>query len=108
MRFLFFIWLIPAVLLSVWFGLSANNIHFGTRIFSRELHDVVMQVYAQTLGVEVHELPGLLWRAVIFDGAIIGAIIAFRKRVAIKSWYRQVFTANTRATPVIGQDSPAK
>ena len=71
------------VLMGTWYGLSANDINFGTFLFSRQMHDLTFQIYAQTLGVEVSELPGLLFNALIFDSLLIAAIVAYRKRAVL-------------------------
>ena len=59
------------------------------------MHDITFQIYAQTLGVEVSELPSLFLKALLFDSILIGAIVAFRKRVTLKSRVLLVASAFT-------------
>ncbi|MEM1038283.1 MAG: DUF6105 family protein [Pseudomonadota bacterium] len=80
MRTLLILWLLPMFLFGAWFGLSAYDLNFWTRLLSREVHDQVFAVYASLLGVEKEALPGLFGRAVVFDGALISLVIAYRKR----------------------------
>lgn len=81
------------VLLGAWYGLSANDINFGTHILSRRMHDLTFQIYAQTLGVEVSDLPGLFVRALIFDSILIGCFVAYRKRAILMP---KLFALTTR------------
>ncbi|MEO1397618.1 MAG: DUF6105 family protein [Pseudomonadota bacterium] len=80
MRTLLILWLLPMALFGAWFGLSAYDLNFGTRLLSRDVHDQVFTVYASVLGVEKEALPGLFGRALVFDGALIGLVVAYRKR----------------------------
>lgn len=86
MKYLLILWAVPLTLFWSWYGLSANDINFGTMFFSRQVHDAVFQVYAQSIGVEPHLIPGMIAWACIFDTALIGAIAAFRWR---KHWWPQ-------------------
>ncbi|MEE9375540.1 MAG: DUF6105 family protein, partial [Rhizobiaceae bacterium] len=45
MRTLLILWLTPIFLLSSWYGLSYHDINFGTLVLSRELHDLVFDLY---------------------------------------------------------------
>ena len=92
-------------LMGIWYGLSVNDWHFGTRIFSRELHDLVFQIYGKLLGMEPEALPALLAKAVIFDTLIVFGIVAYRWRAKWWPTVRQYFRpeANT-----IGSSSPAE
>ena len=84
MRYLLLIWFVPLFLFWGWYGLSAYDINFGTIFFSRELHDVVFAIYAQTLGIDAESLPPMLASASIVDSLIVGAIAAYRWRA---SWW---------------------
>ena len=98
-------WFVPIVLLGVWYGLSANDWHMGTRIFSRELHDLVFGLYGKMLGMDPKELPGLLAKAVAFDSLIVLAIVAFRMR---KKWWPAVSNLLRPEIPVTAPGSPAE
>jgi hypothetical protein len=50
MRYLFALWAAPLVLFWGWFFLSLNDINFGYVMLSRQLHDLVFQLYGQMLG----------------------------------------------------------
>ena len=86
MRYVLILWAVPLTLFWSWYGLSANDISFGTMFFSRQVHDAVFQVYAQSIGTAPEAIPGMVAWACIFDTALIGAIAAFRWR---KRWWPQ-------------------
>lgn len=89
MRYLLWLWLLPLVLFWGWFGLSYYDVNFGLLIFRRDLHDLVFQIYGQMLGIDPATIPGLFLKACIFDSALIFAIVAFRKRRAIRAWWEK-------------------
>lgn len=66
--------------------MSVNDLNFGSIYLSRQLHDMVFAVYAQTLGVAPETIPPMIAWACIVDTGIIGAIAAFRWRAA---WWPQ-------------------
>ena len=74
------IWAIPFAFLVMWLVLASNDWNLGTHFFSRAAFDEFLNVYSGILGVEPSDLPSLLGKALIFDGSLIGAFIAFRKR----------------------------
>ena len=82
MRVLLFLWFVPLVLFWGWFALSVNDWSFGFIMLSRELHDVVFDIYARTLGVDREALPGMIAGACAFDTALIMGIAAFRWRAS--------------------------
>ena len=81
-------WVLPLTLYTAWFILSANDINFGSIYLSRQMHDVIMQTYANLLGIDPAIIPALLIRAVIWDAAVVLAILAFRRRKQIKRWWQ--------------------
>ncbi len=91
MRIFLALWIIPIVLLGIWYGLSANDLNFGMLIFSRQMHDLVFQIYANMLGVSPQELPSMVVKALVFDSFLIGLIIAFRKRATLIPWIKAQF-----------------
>jgi hypothetical protein len=89
MRTLLALWAIPTGLFWGWFFLSLNDINFGCVMLSRQLHDLVFQLYGQILGVDPAIIPGMVARACVFDTFLVMALIAFRRRRPIAEWIRQ-------------------
>lgn len=88
MRILLTLWFLPLVIFWGWYALSYNDISFGFNILTRDVHDLVFQIYANILGVEKSALPGMIAGACAFDTALVMAIAAFRWR---KSWWPQTY-----------------
>lgn len=80
-------WVVPLALYTSWFVLSANDINFGSIYLSRQMHDLIMQSYANLFGVDASIIPALLIRAVIWDLAVVLCILAFRRRKQIRAWW---------------------
>ncbi|MCB1386686.1 MAG: hypothetical protein KDJ80_12205 [Nitratireductor sp.] len=86
MRLLLTLWFLPLVLFWGWYALSVNDVNFGFIMLSRQVHDAVFDIYANTLHVDRAALPGMIAGACAFDSAIVMAIAAFRWRA---SWLPQ-------------------
>jgi hypothetical protein len=86
MRIILTLWFLPLALFWSWYGLSAYDISFGTVFFSRELHDLIFQIYGQTLGMPPEQVPAAIAGACAFDTAIVFGIAAWRWRA---SWVPQ-------------------
>jgi hypothetical protein len=86
LRILLTLWFLPLVLFWGWYGLSANDISFGIHMLSRDVHDLVFQLYANMLGLDARDIPGLMAGACALDSGVILGIAAFRWR---SSWYPQ-------------------
>ncbi|WP_240535113.1 DUF6105 family protein [Notoacmeibacter marinus] len=82
-------WVVPLALYTSWFVLSANDVNFGSIYLSRQMHDLVMQTYANLLGLDPDIIPALLIRAVIWDAAVVLCIVAFRRRKRIRAWWNE-------------------
>lgn len=82
MRAILLLWAIPLTFFWTWYGLSANDISFGTIFFSRALHDAVFEIYGRTLGVPASAIPAMLAWGCALDTAIILSIAAFRWRAS--------------------------
>jgi hypothetical protein len=82
------IWAAPLILFWGWFFLSYYDMHFGYIMLSRQLHDLVFQLYGETLGIDPATIPWLVGKACIIDTALLLAIFAFRRRKAIAAWMR--------------------
>ncbi|MEC9344568.1 MAG: DUF6105 family protein [Pseudomonadota bacterium] len=96
MRIILLLWAVPLGLFWSWYALSANDISFGTVFLSRELHDLVFDIYGHSLGVPATDIPAMIAWACFVDTALIGAIAAWRWRAA---WWPQ---AKTRLSEWIG------
>jgi len=88
MRTLLTLWALPLVLFWAWYFLSLNDINFGYVMLSRQLHDLVFQLYGEMLGIDPKEIPVLIARACMFDTLIIAAIWAFRARRKLLGRFR--------------------
>jgi hypothetical protein len=88
MRTLFALWAAPMALFWGWFYLSLNDINFGYVMLSRQLHDLVFELYGQMLGIDPTIIPGMVARACVFDGFLLMALWAFRRRRNIAAWIR--------------------
>lgn len=91
MRIILILWSAPLVLFWGWYGLSANDISFGTVFFSRQLHDAVFEIYSRTLGVPASEIPSMLAWACFVDTLLIVSIAAWRWREHWTPQAREVF-----------------
>jgi hypothetical protein len=85
-RFVIFFWALPLGLFWGWYFLSLNDINFGFLFLSRVLHDAVFRIYGDLLGIDPAIIPGMLVKACILDSALIGAILAWRRRRSIRAW----------------------
>lgn len=81
MRVVLILWAIPIILFWGWYGLSANDINFGTFFLGREFHDAIFAIYSNILGIPAEEIPALLVGVFVIDTLIILAIAALR-------WYK--------------------
>ena len=101
MRIILALWAAPMFLFWSWYALSANDISFGTAFFSRDIHDLVFNIYGRVLGVPGTEVPAMIASACAFDTAIVFAIAAFRWR---NDWYPQ--TRAWEANKLSGNQAP--
>lgn len=88
MKYVFAIWAAPLVLFWGWFFLSLNDMSFGFAFMSRQVHDLVFQIYGHILGIDPGTIPSMIAKACILDTCILLAIWAFRRRHAILAWVR--------------------
>jgi hypothetical protein len=85
MRYFLLFWLFPVGFLVTWYGLSSTDTSFGFWFFSRDMHDLVFQIYADTLGIAPETIPPLVAKAIILDTFIILGLIALRHWKSIRS-----------------------
>lgn len=86
MRYVLFFWALPLGLFWGWYFLSFHDINFGYLFLSRVLHDAVFQIYGNMLGIDPERIPGMLVKACVMDTALIGGILAWRRRKPIRAW----------------------
>lgn len=89
MRWLLFFWALPLSLFWGWYFLSLNNMHMGYVMLTRQAHDLVFELYGQTLGIDPAIIPGMVAKACVFDTFLLAGILAFRRRKAIAAWLRE-------------------
>ena len=89
MRYVFALWATPLVIFWCWYYLSLYDMNFGYLMLSRQVHDLVFNVYGEILGIDPATIPGLVMRACILDTLLIMAIWAFRRRREISKWWRE-------------------
>lgn len=88
MKWFLILWALPIMLLGGWYGLSYYDISFGFFMLTRDAHDLVFQIYGHILGIPPQDLPPLVARAIVLDSILVLAIIAFRRRRQIWSWWQ--------------------
>ena len=57
MRYVIAIWALPMIIFWGGFGLSYYDVNFGYLILSRQIHDLLFQLYGQVLGLEPTTIP---------------------------------------------------
>ncbi|MGB7286668.1 MAG: DUF6105 family protein [Salaquimonas sp.] len=82
MRIFLTLWFVPLALFWGWYALSANDISFGFHMLSRNVHDLVFEIYANMLGMEPESIPGVVAAACAFDTAIVMGIAAIKWRAS--------------------------
>ena len=87
MRWVFAAWALPMGIFWGWYFLSLNDMNFGYVMLTRQVHDLLFELYGQMLGVEPATIPPLVAKACILDTGIILAIWAFRRRKEIAAWF---------------------
>ena len=109
MRALLLLWALPLGLFWGWYFLSLNDLNFGYVMFSRQLHDLVFQIYGEILGVDPAIIPGMVAKACVFDSLIVLAILAFRRRRVIAGWIRAAYARwEGRSVHEAGPELPAE
>jgi hypothetical protein len=93
MRYVFAFWATPMGIFWGWFYLSANDINFGYAMLSRQMHDFFFQIYGQMLGIDPAIIPGMVAKTCVFDGFLLMALWAFRRRREIAGWIKQRWAA---------------
>lgn len=89
MRALLLLWITPLALFWGWYFLSLNDMNFGYVMLSRQLHDLVFQLYGEMLGIDPVLIPGMVAKACVFDSFLVTGIVVFRRRRQIAAWWRR-------------------
>ncbi|MBR2688149.1 MAG: hypothetical protein IKE42_09870 [Aquamicrobium sp.] len=89
MRALLLLWIAPLVLFWGWYFLSLNDMNFGYVMLSRQLHDLIFQLYGEMLGIDPALIPGMIAKACVFDSFLVAGIVAFRRRRQISAWWHR-------------------
>jgi hypothetical protein len=100
MRYLLALWALPLVLFWGWFGLSFYDINFGYVMLTRQVHDLLFELYGEILGLDPKTIPWLIAKACIFDTLILMAIWAFRRRREIQASWRRWREGQPAAAPL--------
>jgi hypothetical protein len=88
MKWFLIFWAGPIALLGSWYGLSYYDMNFGIFMLTRDAHDLVFQIYGHILGIPPEDLPPLVMRAIVFDSFLVFALLAFRRRRQIRTWWQ--------------------
>lgn len=88
MKWFLIFWAGPIVFLGTWYQLSYYDMNFGTFFLSRQMHDLVFEIYGKILGIPPEELPGLVARAICLDTLIVFGLVLLRRHRAIRAWWR--------------------
>ncbi len=89
MKWFLVFWCGPIAFIGSWYGLSYYDISFGTFFFSRQMHDLVFEIYGQVLGVPAAEVPRLVLDAILLDSAIVLGLLALRRHRELRAWWRR-------------------
>ncbi|WP_165220246.1 DUF6105 family protein [Affinirhizobium pseudoryzae] len=100
MKWFLILWAGPVALLGAWYGLSYYDMSFGFFMLTRQTHDLVFQIYGNILGIPPEDLPPLVARAIAFDSLLVFAIVIFRRRKAIATWWQTRQTSRVSASAI--------
>lgn len=89
MKWVLIFWAAPVSFLGAWYYLSYYDMSFGIYMLTRQMHDLVFQIYGNILGIPPETIPPLVARAIAFDTLLVFALLAFRKRAEILAWWRR-------------------
>ncbi len=104
MKWLLIWWAFPICFLGGWYGLSYYDLNFGIFMLTRDAHDLVFQIYGQTLGIPPESIPPLVLRAIIVDSILVFAIFGFRRRAKIMAWWRARHAPAQSSEPALAMD----
>ena len=99
MKYLVATWAAPLVLFWGWYFLSLNDINFGTVYLTRQLHDIVFQIYGEQIGMDPAQIPILIAEVCLMDTAIVAGLWALRRHREIAAWARERYQRYFPAEP---------
>jgi hypothetical protein len=85
MKWFLIFWAGPIFFLGSWYWLSYYDMSMGVFMYTRQMHDLVFQIYGNILGIPPETIPPLVMRAIAFDTLLVFSLIAYRKRAIIKA-----------------------
>jgi Family of unknown function (DUF6105) len=88
MRYILIFWAGPMSFFWGWYFLSLHDFGNGSGFFSRQMHEMVFNIYGSILDMDPSVIPGHAARACVFDTVLIFGIIAYRKRRQIMDYIR--------------------
>lgn len=89
MKWLLICWAGPVSFLGAWYYLSYYDMSFGIFMLTRQMHDLVFDIYGKILGIPPETIPPLVARAIAFDSLLVFAIYGFRRRATISGWWKR-------------------
>jgi hypothetical protein len=105
MKWFLILWAGPVLFLGGWYWLSYYDMSFGIFMFSRQIHDLVFQIYGNMLGIPPESLPPLVARAIAFDSLLVFSLLGYRKRKAIASWWQARQSSRSSAPRLASKES---
>jgi hypothetical protein len=87
MRYILIFWAAPLGFFWSWYFLSFHDVSLGTKLLSRQTHDLVFAIYGHFLGLDRDTIVTMVAKACVFDTFIIFGILGFRRRKEIKAWW---------------------
>ena len=88
MKYVFASWAVPMIVFWGWYFLSLNDMNFGYVMLSRQVNDLFFRMYGDVLGIDPAALPPMVARTCVFDGLMLCALWAFRRRRELSIWVR--------------------
>ncbi len=108
MKWLLICWAAPVSFLGAWYYLSYYDMSFGIFMLTRQMHDLVFDIYGKVLGIPPESIPPLVARAIAFDSLLVFAIFGFRRRAAIMKWWRRRQASRSGKIALPSADSLSK
>jgi hypothetical protein len=109
MKWIVAAWALPMGTFWGWYFLSAYNLHFGYVMLTRQVHDLVFEIYGQSVGIDPALLPALVARICVLDTLLVAALVAFRRRASIVAWLqaRRGSRVGVSSGPIVAERRPS-
>ena len=108
MKWLLICWAGPVSFLGAWYYLSYYDMSFGIFMLTRQMHDLVFDIYGKILGIPPETIPPLVARAIAFDSLLVFAIFGFRRRAAVIAWWKRRQSSKSGKLALPSADSLSK